>query len=93
LAIWDTGTNPGAVEVDCTKLQLITAVIARAPSPQAPAFKVAANTFMVVSPYFLDGAICPMHFVVVMVLYMTTSLHECQARSPKNFKRGFLLKL
>jgi hypothetical protein len=76
LATWAVGaTEPGAEAVDCTKLQLITAVIARAPIPQASVFRLLFNALMVLSFGSLDDAICPVHFVVVLVLYMTTSLH------------------
>jgi hypothetical protein len=73
LAIWAVGAAPGAVEVDCTNVQLSTAVIARAPIPQARVRRLLLIVLMVLS--FEDAVICPMHFIVVLVLYMTTSLH------------------
>jgi hypothetical protein len=73
-AIWATGVAPDTVEVDCTKLQLRAAVIARAPRPQARDLKVLLIVLMVRS-FSEDAVICPMHFTVALVLYMTTSLH------------------
>jgi hypothetical protein len=67
------GAAPGAADVDCTKLQLSTAVMARAPIPQARVLRLSLIAFIAVS--FKDAVICPMHFIVVLVLYMTTSLH------------------
>jgi hypothetical protein len=74
--------------VDRTKLKLITAVIASAAVPQARAFKPLFSIVFVLMSSLLNGAAgCPMQFAVVMVLYITTSLDECQASSPKKVVR------
>ena len=73
MAIWAVETAPGAWDVDCTKVQLSTAVMARAPMPEARVRRLLLIVLMVFS--FGDAVICPMHFIVVLVLYMTTSLH------------------
>jgi hypothetical protein len=67
--------------VDWIKVKLATSVIATAAVPHASAFKpLFTKVFMVVlaSPV---SALCTMQLAVVMVLYITTSLHECQASS------------
>ena len=72
--------------VDWTKLKLTARVITAAAAAHETAFKPLFNiAFMVVLPFSLSVALCTMQFAVVMVLYITTSLDECQAISLKIF--------
>jgi hypothetical protein len=70
--------------VDWTKLKLKTAVIATAAAPHARTFKLLfIKVFMILSS---PVPVRRLHYAgaVVMVLYITTSLDECQGSSLEN---------
>ena len=68
--------------VDWTKPKLATNVIATAAAPQDNAFKpLFIKVFMIALSPLVVRSLCTMQLAVVMVLYITTSLDECQAIS------------